>query len=128
MPKQSIHPAGLQKPPTYSHVVKAGDTVHISGQVALDEQGNLVGRGDIEAQAVRVFENLKLALASVNATFDDVVKLTMFITDARYRDTLRTVRAHYLKDPYPASTLLVVAGLAMPELLLEIEATAYLGE
>ena len=127
MPKQVIQPQGLPKPPTYSHVVKAGNTVYIAGQVAQDAQGQLVGIGDVEAQAVRVFENLKLALASVNATFDDVVKITVFVTDARLRDKIGEVRARYLKEPFPASTFLVVSGLARPELLLEIEATAHVG-
>jgi len=125
MPKQVIQPKGLPKPPTYSHVVKAGNTVYIAGQIAQDAQGQLVGVGDIEAQAARVFENLKLALASVNATFDDVLKITVFVTDARYREKVGEVRARYLKEPLPASTFLVVSGLARPELLLEVEATAY---
>ncbi|MBI4640759.1 MAG: RidA family protein [Candidatus Tectomicrobia bacterium] len=127
MPKQVIQPQGLPKPPTYSHVVKAGNTVYFAGQVAQDAQGNLVGVGDVEAQAVRVFENLKLALASVNATFGDLVKITVFVTDPRFREKVGEVRARYLKEPFPASTFLVVSGLARPELLLEIEATAYIG-
>ena len=125
MPKQVIQPQGLPKPPTYSHAVKTGNTVYIAGQIAQDAQGRLVGVGDIEAQAVRVFENLKLALASVNATFDDVAKITVFVTDPRFREKVGEVRARYLKEPFPASTFLVVSGLARPELLLEIEATAY---
>lgn len=127
MPKQTIKPQGLPNPPTYSHVVKAGNTVYIAGQIAQDAQGRLIGAGDIEAQAVRVFKNLKLALASVSATFDDVVKITVFVTDARFREKVGEVRARYLKEPFPASTFLVVSALARPELLLEIEATAYVG-
>ena len=125
MPKQVIQPQGLPKPTAYSHAVKTGNTVYIAGQIAQDAQGRLVGVGDIEAQAVRVFENLKLALASVNATFDDVAKITVFVTDPRFREKVGEVRARYLKEPFPASTFLVVSGLARPELLLEIEATAY---
>ena len=128
MTKKTVQPQGLSKPPSYSHVVVAGDWVHVSGQVSQDEKGNIVGAGDIEKQAVQVFENLTLALKSVGATFEEVVKMTMFITDPRYRDTIRTVRTRYLKEPFPASTLLVVAGLAQPEFLLEIEVTAYIGE
>ena len=127
MSKQVIQPQGLPKPPTYSHVVKAGNTVYIAGQVSQDAQGNLVGVGDIEAQAVRIFENLKLALASVNATFDDLVRITVYVTDPRFREKVGEVRAKYLKEPFPASTFLVVSGLARSELLLEIEATAYIG-
>ena len=104
MPKQTVKPQGLPNPPSYSHVVKAGNTVYIAGQIAQDAQGQLVGAGDIEVQAVRVFDNLKLALASVNATFDDVVKITVFVTDARFREKVGEVRARYLKEPFPAST------------------------
>lgn len=128
MPKETIQPEGLPTPPTYSHVVRAGGTIHIAGQVAQDARGNLVGRGDIEAQAVQVFENLKQCLASVGASFDDVVKITVFVTDARFREKVGEVRERYLKPPFPASTFLVVAGLGRPEFLLEIEATAYVGE
>jgi len=127
MPKQAIQPQGLPKPPSYSHVVLAGNTVYVAGQIAQDAQGQLVGLGDIETQAVRVFENLKLALASAHATFDDVVKITVYVTDPRFREKVGEVRARYLKEPYPISTFLVVSGLARPELLLEIEATAFVG-
>ncbi|MBI3733576.1 MAG: RidA family protein [Chloroflexi bacterium] len=127
MPKQVVQPAGLAQTRLYSHVVKGGDTLYLAGQVAQDEQGRLVGAGDIEAQAAQVFENMKLALASAQASFDDVVKITVFVTDARFREKVSEVRARYFREPFPASTFLVVAALARPEFLVEIEATAYVG-
>ena len=127
MALERIQPQGLAKPGTYSHVIKAGNTVYIAGQTATDAQGNVVGRGDITAQSVQVFENLKAALASVGGTFADVASITVYITDARYRDPMREVRTHYLGDKLPTSTLLVVAGLADPEYLLEISAIAVVG-
>ena len=126
MPIERIQPQGLAKPTTYTHTVKAGNTVYIAGQTATDEQGQVVGRGDFVAQAEQVFANLGKALAGAGARFDQVVKITVFLTDARYRDALRDVRARHLGNQLPASTLLVVAGLADPDYLLEIEAVAVL--
>lgn len=125
MSVERIQPEGLSRPPTYSQVVKAGNTIYIAGQVAQDERGQLVGPGDFVAQANQVFENLGKALAAAGAGFGDLVKTTIFVTDPRYREALRDVRNTYLgSTPPPASTLVVVAGLALPEYLLEIEAVA----
>ncbi len=125
MSVERIQPEGLSRPPTYSQVVKAGNTIYIAGQVAQDERGQLVGPGDFVAQANQVFENLGKALAAAGAGFGDLVKTTIFVTDPRYREALRDVRNTYLgSTPPPASTLVVVAGLAQPEYLLEIEAVA----
>jgi enamine deaminase RidA (YjgF/YER057c/UK114 family) len=125
MAVERIQPDGLSRPPTYSQVVKAGNTIYIAGQVAQDEHGQLVGPGDIVAQANQVFENLAKALAAAGASFGDLVKTTIYVIDPRYREALREVRSKYLGSaPPPASTLVVVAGLARPEYLLEIEAVA----
>ena len=124
---ERIQPDGLSRPPTYSHVVKAGNTIYIAGQVAQDEQGQIVGRGDITAQAVQIFENLKKALAAAGADFENLVKITVYVTDPRYREALAEVRNRYLGSALPASTLVVVAGLAQPDYLLEIEAVAVVG-
>jgi enamine deaminase RidA (YjgF/YER057c/UK114 family) len=124
-----INPPGLTKPTGYTHVVLAADgrTIYIAGQIALDSTGALVGAGDFRAQAERVFANLRIALASAGATFSDVVKMTTYITSVANVATLREVRTKYL-DPArtPANTLIPVATLARPDLLLEIEAVAVL--
>jgi enamine deaminase RidA (YjgF/YER057c/UK114 family) len=127
MPVERIQPAGLIRPPTYRHVVKTGNTVYIAGQVAQDESGQVVGPGDITAQATQVFENLARALASVGADFSNLAKMTIYLTDPRYREPLGAVRSKYLGDNLPASTLVVVAGLASPDYLIEIEGIAYVG-
>ena len=128
MAVQRIQPDGLSRPPTYSQVVKAGNTIYIAGQVAQDEHGQLVGPGDFVAQANQVFENLAKALAAAGAGFADLVKTTIYVTDPRYREALRDVRTRYLGNASPpASTMVVVAGLAQPEYLLEIEAVAVIG-
>ena len=122
-----INPPGLTKPTGYTHVVLAADgrSVYIAGQVAYDSTGSLVGAGDFRAQAERVFANLRIALASAGATFSDVVKTTTYITDVGNAAMLREIRAKYL-DParLPANSLIPVATLARPELLLEVEAVA----
>jgi 2-iminobutanoate/2-iminopropanoate deaminase len=124
-----INPPGLTKPSGYTHVVLAADgrTVYIAGQVAFDSTGAVVGPGDFRAQAERVFANLRIALASVGATFSDVVKTTTFITDLGNMATFREIRGKYL-DPArpPANSLIPVATLARPDILLEIEAVAFL--
>jgi enamine deaminase RidA (YjgF/YER057c/UK114 family) len=125
MAVQRIQPDGLSSPPTYAQVVKASNTIYIAGQVAQNERGEVVGAGDFVAQAKQVFENLKTALAAAGADFGNVVKMNTYLTDPRYREALRDVRSAYLDSAaLPASTLVVVAGLAAPEYLLEIEVVA----
>jgi enamine deaminase RidA (YjgF/YER057c/UK114 family) len=123
-----LDPETLAKPPGYTHVVEAlgpGRIVYIAGQLALDRTGSLVGAGDFRAQAVQVFENLKLALAAVGAGWSDVVKINSYVLDMGHRPIFREVRDRYVnvKAP-PASTLVGVTALAIPGALLEIEATA----
>ncbi len=127
MPLERIQPAGLHRPANFAQVIRAGNTVYISGQTATDERGEVVGH-DITTQATRVFDNLKACLASVGATFADVAKITVLITDARYREAVTEVRRGYVGDTLPTSTLMVVAGLADPRYLVEIEAIAVVDE
>jgi enamine deaminase RidA (YjgF/YER057c/UK114 family) len=117
-------PEGVAPGRGYTHVVSgSGRLAAISGQVAFDESGQIVGQGDAEAQARQVFENLRRCLAAAGATFDDVIKLTYFVTDAAYMPSIRTVRDEFLgTGPLPASTAVQVAALVVPDLLLEIEA------
>lgn len=124
-----LNPPGLSRPTGYTHVVVSADgrRVYIAGQVAVDSTGQVVGVGDFRAQTEQVFANLRVALASAGASFADVAKTTILITDLRHLPVLREVRARYL-DParLPASTLFQVPALARPEFLLEIEAVAEL--
>jgi 2-iminobutanoate/2-iminopropanoate deaminase len=121
---ERIQPQELPESPLYSHVVRTGGLVFIAGQVAQDERGNVVGRGDFEAQAVQVFENLKRALGAAGCDLTRLVKITIYVTDARFRDPLREINRRYLPTEKPVSTLLVVAALARPEFLIEIDAIA----
>ena len=122
-----LQPANVPRPAgDYSQgvKVKGGTLVVISGQVAWDAQGNLVGRGDIRAQARQVFENLKNMLASSGASFKDVVKLGIFLKNVEDFPAFREVRAQYLKPPFPPTTTVVVKSLAREEWLVEVEAMA----
>lgn len=122
-----LQPANVPRPAgDYSQgiKVKKGTLVVISGQVAWDVRGNLVGRGDFKAQARQVFENLKNMLASAGATFKDVVKLGIFLKNLEDFTALKEVRSQYLAPPFPPTTLLIVKSLAREEWLLEIEAMA----
>jgi enamine deaminase RidA (YjgF/YER057c/UK114 family) len=127
------NPPGLAQNPRYSHVVeiRKGRIVLISGQVAFDKDGNLVGKGDMRAQTTQVFENLRAALDSVGATFDDVVKLNSFLVNMpETLPTYREVRAKYLTQNrhQPTSTTVGVAALVHPDLLLEMEAEVVLSD
>ncbi|MBI3912579.1 MAG: RidA family protein [Chloroflexi bacterium] len=129
MSKQFINPIELSNPGTYTHVVVAEGKkmIFISGQIALDASGQVIGKGDLRAQTKQVFENLKTALASAGATFADVVKMNTYIVNYKpeMRPTLVEVRAAYLPKEYPpASTLVGVTALAREEFLIEIEAIA----
>ncbi len=127
MPLERIQPHGLQDSPLYTHVIKAGNTVYIAGQIAVDHDGHVVGRGDITAQATKVFENLQIALVAAGAEWSHLVKITIYATDARFRDPIADVRRRYLGSPVlVTSTFVVVAGLALPELLVEIDGVAVL--
>lgn len=131
MAHRYINPPTLARPMGYTHVVEASGarTLYISGQVALDDSGNIVGEGDMGAQARQVFENLHTALRSVGASFKDVVKLTYFVVDMSQMQTVREVRNQYIQPEYlPASSAVEVRRLAREEFLLEIEAVAVFGK
>ena len=121
-----LNPETLSVPAGYSHVaeVSSGRTIYVAGQVAFDTSGSLVGKGDFAAQATQVFENLRLALAAVGATFDDVVKVNTYVTDMSHIQTLREIRGKYYGKLAPASTLVEIGRLAHPDLMIEIEAIA----
>ena len=126
---EHIRPAGLMNNPAYTHVVsvRGARTVYISGQVAMDTDGELVGAGDLAAQTEQVMENLGVALSAAGASFEDVVKITTFVVgyQPEHRAVISGVRTRYLlaENP-PASTLVGVAALAAPGWLIEIEAVA----
>jgi enamine deaminase RidA (YjgF/YER057c/UK114 family) len=120
------NPAALYAPNGYTHVVEAtgGRSIYLSGQTPVDKQGNVIGLGDFRAQAVQVFENLKIALAAAGAGFGDVAKANYYVLDTANIAVLREVRRGYLGSAAPASTLVEVRKLAREEFLVEIEMIA----
>jgi len=126
--KRFVNPPGLKPLGMYSNTACGrGTMVFIAGQVAVDAEGNIVGRGDIEAQAVQVFENLKLALGAAGATFEDVLKLTIFIKDLTpaARKAVMGVRGRYISHTNPpAATMIGIHQLVEEDLLVEVEAVA----
>ncbi|GAA3368145.1 RidA family protein [Streptomyces antimycoticus] len=123
-------PDGVAAAAQYSHVVKGtGHFVAVSGQLALDEAGGIVGEGDPAAQARQVFENLRRCLGAAGATFDDVIKLTYFVTDMAHMPAIREARAlHMPDDRLPAASAVQVVSLVRPEFLMEVEALAVVAE
>jgi enamine deaminase RidA (YjgF/YER057c/UK114 family) len=122
-----VNPESLSKPTGYTHVVVAREdrTVYISGQIALDKNGNIVGINDFEAQARQAFQNVQQALEAVGMSFEHVVKLGLYVTDFTHVTILRRVRDEFVDTQQPpASTLVQVAALVRPELLFEVEAIA----
>ncbi|MEW2399347.1 RidA family protein [Streptomyces sp. NPDC046862] len=113
----------------YNHGVLHGRQLWISGQVSMDADGAVVGAGDITRQAEQVFENLAAVLRAAGGDMSHVVSTTTYVTDRALLLPVNEVRSRYLTaDPAPTSTLLVVAGLARPDFLLEISAVAVLPE
>jgi len=126
-----LKPDGLAAAKGYTHVVVAhpGKLVFVSGQVANNPQGQLVGKNDLKAQTVQVFENLKTALAAAGATFNDVVKITWYVKAYKpdYLGMLREVRNQYVNQAAPpASTLVGVTSLFQDDYLIEVDAIAVL--
>jgi enamine deaminase RidA (YjgF/YER057c/UK114 family) len=129
MAKTIVNPPGMAPPSGYSYAVKkTGTPVFISGQVALDGAGKLVGENDVAAQTEQVFQNLRTVVEAAGGTLDDVVKITIYVTDPSYRPAVAAGRQRWFAEgQYPASTYLVVSALAVPQLLVEVEAVAMIG-
>ncbi|PEX80078.1 RidA family protein [Bacillus cereus] len=128
MQKKFINPETMPATFGYSHVVEVSNvkrTIYISGQVALNTDGQIVGIDDLATQTRQVFENLKIALETSDLNFSDVVKLTFFLTDISQMAIVRDIRDQYIdtKNP-PASSAVEVRKLINDNLLIEIEAIA----
>lgn len=122
-----LSPDGLPPPSGYSHAVDApaGRIIHVSGQVPLNAGGELVGAGDVAAQARQVFENLTTALAAAGATWSDVVKLGFYVRDVGSMGPVRAIRDEYVDaERLPASTLVEVSSLFRDDVLVEVDCVA----
>ena len=126
--KSPSNPSTVSAPlkPYYSNAIRseAGPLLWISGQVAIDKDGKLVGQNDLRVQAVQVLENIKAILRANGAGMEDIVKVTVYVTDIRAFNDIADIRESYFPSDGPASVICEVNALAWPEFLIEIEAVA----
>lgn len=126
---EHLNPEGMHRNPAFSQAVvvtNPGRTIYIGGQNAVSVEGEIVGKGDLAAQTEQVFANLETVLAAAGATLHDIVKWTMFIVEGQdLRPGLEVFQKHWGTDsPPPAISAAMVASLANPDFLVEIEAIA----
>jgi 2-iminobutanoate/2-iminopropanoate deaminase len=125
MNREEIRVDGQAEPIShFTHAVRAGDLLFVSGIVAVDADGRLVGVDDVVEQARQVFRNMGNVLAAAGCDFADVVKVTVFLTDADDRPRINPVRQEVFGDTRPASTLVEVPRLALEGAKVEIECVA----
>jgi reactive intermediate/imine deaminase len=111
-----------------SQAIRLGNLVFVSGQAAIDQSGALVGVGDFDAQAEQAFRNLEAVLQAAGSGLDRIVKVTIFLTDMSNFSKIVELRGRWFREPYPADTIVEVGALALPELEIEIEAIAAVGD
>jgi enamine deaminase RidA (YjgF/YER057c/UK114 family) len=133
MQTQFLNPSTLCSTFGWTHVVSVtgGKTIYVSGQVSVNERGEVVGKGDLRAQTVQTFENIKHALAAAGATFRDVLKSNLYVVGLKPEHVamIREVRSRYFDATHPpASTLVGVAALVGADWLIEIEVVAVIRE
>ena len=104
---------------------RVDNMIYVSGQAAFSLQGEIVGVGDFDAQAVQVFENLQTVLQAGGSNLSKVIKVTIFLKDMGNFNKIVALREKYFTPPYPADTIVEITGLALPELEIEIEAMAF---
>jgi len=126
---QRIRLEGVLPPPVshYCDAVRAGDLLYLSGIVAMDANGRVVGKGDAARQAEQIFEYIGRVLAHVGADFSRITSVLIHLTNMDDRARINPVRIRHCGEHRPASTLVQVSALVHPDLLVEITATAYLG-
>jgi enamine deaminase RidA (YjgF/YER057c/UK114 family) len=105
-------------------LTRARRVVWVSGQLSVDEQGKIIGKGDIRTQTEQCLKGVQSALEKLGATMDDVVQVTVFVRDMTGLKDIHSVRLQYFKEPYPTSTLVAVSAFVHPEALIEINAVA----
>src|SRR5690554_4625194 len=115
------------EPFALSQAISVGEWIFVSGQAALNGQGEIIGQGDFRLHAETAFNNLQAILEAADSGLQDVVKVTIFVTDMQHFNEVVELRRQYFKPPYPADSIVEVKALAMPALMFEIEAIAMRG-
>jgi len=127
MTKEIITPVNVCRARGYSHAIKIGNTIYVAGQTATDEEGNLVGKGDMTVQTERAYENIKRVLEAAGATMTDIVMLNIYCRDLDGYAKTGEVRRKYFGNHFPAATATEVNRLMNPDWLIEVEAVAVIG-
>ena len=128
MPKEQVVSETVKPVAAYSigFKITGGSLIMLAGMVSVDTGGNTVGEGDIAAQTQKVFDNIRESLEAAGAGLKDIIRLTVYMTDRENFPGHMKVRTGLLSEPYPASTLLIISGLANPKWLVEIDAVAFI--
>lgn len=103
---------------------KVDNLIFLSGQAAIDQQGNIIGKGDFDAQVEQTFKNVCQLLEEAGSSLEQIFKVTIYLTDMANFPKILELRQHWFKKPYPADTIVEVSSLALPELMFEIDITA----
>lgn len=122
--RKPILPREFTASPAFSPGIQVGGFLFVSGQVAQDNNGNVVGAGDCEAQTRHVMSRIRTIVEAAGAAMPDVVKITTFLTELNNYPAFSKVRSETFPDSPPASSTVIVAGLVRPEFLVEVEAVA----
>jgi enamine deaminase RidA (YjgF/YER057c/UK114 family) len=129
MKMKTLHAASVKEPAprTWSNAKVCGNQFFVSGMTAHDGQGNVVGDGSMYDQSMRTLGKIKAMVEAAGATMNDIIQLNIFVTDIAQRKEVWRAREQFFSGDYPCSTLVEVSALATPALLVEINATGFIG-